>query len=782
MLDFSKSIDEASLVIGKTWPLYNFVTSNPLSGYEKMNFEKAIKQASQNLGSITLPTGLVFRQAWEHNEINSDILCGLLSAASFNEHPEYYLAKMEAENSNYFKNPNNILDTIIVKWLSVFLDEGMGEWEMPNKKDGFYAAWRKLAKYDQKIGIKSIKQIPETAKEAINSVVNSYNTQQQIAIFKYHIAALPGYTGYIKYRMAENSAWQAKYPITLEDYLAVRLWIAKHINAKILLEDISEKETNNHELKLIWLKAWEKSYQLKLIEKIHLTKSDFLEMNSIEKIPEAQMVFCIDTRSELIRKCIEERGNYETFGYAGFFGLAADYQDVNTSLIRKSCPPIVNSAYKISECAKVDKEIDFSNFKRNFKDDNFIDFLTTRMKNMLPSAFGYVEGTGIFYGLKLIAKTLFPSKEFKIKFLATTNHEEICEPEIHLITAQHDDLMEISLNEKVAILKSAFDLLGWKTFAPIVLFVGHGSHSANNAFASSLDCGACAASPGRHNARMLAKIANLIEVRNALRVEFDILIPTHTIFIGAEHNTTTDEIVLFDSEVPKSHVDELNKLKLVLKDIQHSTISVRFGMIEHSSKKAFERSRNWAETRPEWGLARNAGFIIGPRKLTAHLDLNSRCFLHSYNWEYDNKGDALEAILQGPMVVTQWINSHYYFATVDNQQFGGGSKITHNVVGKFGVVQGNGGDLKFGLPLQSVKSADDALFHQPLRLTVIIHSPIAWVKDILDRNSNLKDLLLNQWIYLLVMDPSLGNEIFEYHSNGQFCVLNIADNKLAKAV
>jgi uncharacterized protein YbcC (UPF0753/DUF2309 family) len=41
--------------------------------------------------------------------------------------------------------------------------------------------------------------------------------------------------------------------------------------------------------------------------------------------------------------------------------------------------------------------------------------------------------------------------------------------------------------------------------APLVLFIGHGSHSANNPFGSSLDCGACAASPGRHNARMLAK-------------------------------------------------------------------------------------------------------------------------------------------------------------------------------------------------------------------------------------------------------------------------------------
>ena len=103
------------------------------------------------------------------------------------------------------------------------------------------------------------------------------------------------------------------------------------------------------------------------------------------------------------------------------------------------------------------------------------------------------------------------------------------------------------LDQKVAIVKSAFDLMGWKQFAPLVLFVGHGSHSANNAFGSSLDCGACAASPGRHNARMLATLANETDVKQVLREEHGITIPNSTIFIGCEHNTTTDEIVLFDS-------------------------------------------------------------------------------------------------------------------------------------------------------------------------------------------------------------------------------------------
>jgi len=124
--------------------------------------------------------------------------------------------------------------------------------------------------------------------------------------------------------------------------------------------------------------------------------------------------------------------------------------------------------------------------------------------------------------------------------------------------------------------------------------------------------------------------------------------------------------------------------------------------------------------------------------------------------------------MQGPMVVTQWINNHYYFSTVDNDKFGGGSKITHNITGKFGVVQGNGGDLKMGLPLQSLFQSDREMYHKPIRLSVLIQAPITRVTDILLRNENLKTLLDNEWIYLMVMDPLQENDIKLYEKNMQW--------------
>jgi uncharacterized protein YbcC (UPF0753/DUF2309 family) len=776
---FQKNIDKAAKLVGKTWPLYAFVTSNPLSGYEDMPFEKAVRQVEKLLGSKAFPGASFFRQAWEQKEIDEHELVALLKEKGISESPEWCLRQMESQKTVIEKNVNHDLDRIMAKWLAAFMDEGLAEWEMPNKKLGFYKAWRKLAIYDGEIGIIAQSDVPKSGADALAEVLKGYPKKEHMSIFTYHLAALPGWTGYIKYRQEANSPWQTECPITLEDYLAVRLFIAKHINAQMLPKTHKTAITPISNMQHIWLNAWEKSWQNRLVDSLTKKSMSMVASQNIGTAPDAQLVFCIDTRSEAIRRHIESKGNYETYGYAGFFGIAMDYQNLSDGLIRKSCPPIVSSAYKVVEIPQKTKLEKLAKYNRKNELIKFRAYFLKRMKNMLPSAFGYVEGSGAFYGMSLLARTLLPSYLDRLNQKNTLSHEDICEPKIATANSTADSIDGIPLNEKTALVKSAFDLTGWKDFSPLVFFVGHGSHSTNNPFGSSLDCGACAASPGRHNARMLAKLANLPEVRRALKENFELTIPTDTFFIGAEHNTTTDEIVFFDSEVPDSHHERLQKVKSDLYKARQTVTQERMGIAKDSVATARKKALDWAETRPEWGLAKNAGFIIAPRTLTKNRNLDGQCFLHSYNWESDKNGSALEGILQGPMVVTQWINNHYYFSTIDTEKFGGGSKITHNVTGKFGVVQGNGGDLKMGLPLQSVKESDEKMYHRPLRLSVFIQAPVARVEEILQRNKNLKNLLDNEWIYLLVMDPSEKNRIHRYQKNMQWLrsVGSIASSK-----
>lgn len=753
--DFSKNIQKAANVIGKTWPLYSFVTSNPLSGYENLNFKDAVALAKQYLNANVFPKTAVYRQALQLKEIDFTILSNLLKENNFYENPTIYLDQMENKTVEVV-NPNHKLDQIMAKWLAVFMDEGLAEWQMPFKKEGFYVAWRKLATYDKALNISTINAIPETSAAALTLVLEEFTTEQQLEIFTQHLAALPGWTGYINYRSDVNSSWQKEFPIDFEQYLAARLWIAKNLKIALLTAKKSTESNQNDALNYIYLKAWEQTFQKNIIE----TVSNAAISKTIETSPDAQFVFCIDTRSELIRRHVEAQGNYETFGYAGFFGIAMDYTNLEDTITRKSCPPIVGSAYQVTEGAQNGRAKELQDFKKKTDVSQFKDYFLTRMKNMLPSTFGFVEGAGLFYGFSLLGRTLSSGSLYRYKNKNNNSFENIAEPQINCTNSLSEN-EGIPLEDKVGIVKSAFDLTGWKNFAPLVVFAGHGSHTANNPFASSLDCGACAASPGRHNARMLATLANLQEVRAILAAEYNVVIPEDTVFIGAEHNTTTDEIELFDAEVPASHRDRLQNLKTSLQKVQQAATNDRLE-ITNSVASAERKANDWSETRPEWGLAKNAGFIIAPRGLTKNINLNSRCFLHSYDWQQDISGAALEGIMQGPMVVTQWINNHYYFSTVDNNQFGGGSKITHNITGKFGVVQGNGGDLKMGLPLQSVNASDSEMYHQPLRLSVIINAPLDRVTDILNRNENLKSLIANEWIYLMIMDPKDSNKIKRY--------------------
>jgi uncharacterized protein YbcC (UPF0753/DUF2309 family) len=759
-------IQIASRKVGKTWPLYSFVTSNPLSGFENIPFQNAIKDAESLLDANVLPNSVTFRQAWENGEINRKELVTLLNENGINQTPDECLLQMDSSKKIKVQNSNAKLDRMMVKWLMAFLDEGLAEWEMPYKEDGFYRAWRILAVYDDEIDVEFLSNIPQDSIDALAQVLETYTEQEQLIIMEYHLAALPGWIGYIKFREETNSNWQQEYNITLQDYLAVRLWLANHIKAEIIPSNDQHIYNPNQKIQYLWLKAWERSWQNNLVKDLKKQTQETKILDSA-KVPDAQMVFCIDTRSELIRRNVESTGNYETFGYAGFFGIAMDYVNMDDGLSRKSCPPIVPSNYNVSETPQQDKSKHFAKHQKRNARVRFTDYFLRRMKNMLPSAFGYVEGSGVFYGISLLSRTLIPAKLYNPKQKNRQSHEKVCTPEIEYSLIAGVDTI-ITLKEKTAIVKSAFDLMGWRQFSPLVLFVGHGSHSANNPFGSSLDCGACAASPGRHNARMLAKMANLPEVRNSLKYDHDLHIPEQTVFLGAEHNTTTDEIVVFDSEIPDFHKEQLLRLKNDLGKAQQAASQERLGGPTKCIASAHRKANDWAETRPEWGLARNAGFIVGPRSLTKNINLNGHCFLHSYNWELDKNGEALEGIMQGPMVVTQWINNHYYFSTVDNEKFGAGSKITHNITGKFGVVQGNGGDLKLGLPLQSVNESDEKNYHQPLRLSVLIQAPKERIQEILLRNENLKNLLDNEWIYLLVMDPLTKNKIERYQKGMQW--------------
>jgi uncharacterized protein YbcC (UPF0753/DUF2309 family) len=677
------------------WPLKNLIAVNPLQGLEDLPVEEALKLGAAYFQQSDLPK------------------------------------EMEAVNRE------------TIKWLQVFFDDGQATIPMPLKKQGLYTAWRKLAIYDERLHgsdpqkIEWLRALPESSEQAIAECLLrlSIAKEERETFLTLLLTTLAGWAAFVKYR-TEWAGLDASHPhpVTQSDYLAMRLIITSLLwsEAKTLLQWHKQALKQSQNTSLETIQKAETVYRLPLLET--LATQPLPQPHA----PEAQLVFCIDVRSEPFRRALEATGDYQTLGFAGFFGIPVQITDGVTGDSYASCPVLLSPKHEVKEspCGHQSCEHDRKGYERitGFKR------LYQSMKYTFTTPFALVEGLGIASGAWMALRSLSPSLASRLKSSAINS--------LRTPQAFEPSLDTITLAEQCAYAEGALRMMGLTHhFAPVVIFCGHGSTTNNNAYATALDCGACGGRHGASNARILAASLHKAEVKAQL-TKNGIRIPEATHFIAAEHNTTTDEVTLY-GDVPAKLKADLEKARATNSKVRLKQMQVSDG----DAHKTWLRSQDWAQVRPEWGLARNAAFIVAPRDITKEINLEGRCFLHSYDYTQDPEGNSLSVILTAPMVVTEWINMQYLFSTLDNVAYGGGSKITKNITGKIGIMQGNASDLMTGLPLQSVYNSDTQAYHEPQRLMCVVYAPRMMIDSIVQAQPVLQKLFGNGWVQLACIEP-----------------------------
>lgn len=461
----------------------------------------------------------------------------------------------------------------------------------------------------------------------------------------------------------------------------------------------------------------------------------------------AQLVFCIDVRSERVRRAIEAVGPYETFGFAGFFGAAARYVAA-PGVWFDQFPVLISAAFDVHSTPR---RADMRSLLR---------MATGATTGSPVTPLVIAEAAGLMAFLASACQTIAPNMWHR---LSTS---------LGVTPRSWPDAvsLDLPLADRVAVAAGALRAMGLVDgFADLLVICGHAASVENNAFASAYDCGACGGNGGAVNARLLAEVLNDVEVRRALADE-GVIIPVSTKAIAAIHDTTTDAILLDPTDLgDPALAAHLDVVCADLARAQQRALAERLpglpgapradAQAERLHSDATRRGHDWAQPFPEWGLVGNAAFVIGPRALTRSLDLGGRVFLHSYDPTSDANRSILELILTAPAIVTQWINAQYNLSTLDPVRFGSGDKATHNVVGDVGVLTGAHGDLRSGLPWQALflsapGNSPDGGEHEPLRLLVVAFAEPGHVREIVIRHRKLRDLCENGWITICSIDPT----------------------------
>jgi uncharacterized protein len=801
--------------IAPLWPLKHFVAVNPFLGFSGQSFAATCATMRRVARTDMLMPRAFYRQAIADGTILPDDIAlarNAMADAALPDAGELLMAAIARDpqrpsgRSAVVATVAEVLDRLaagdrqasrtafmvdeIGKFCAAFFDEGQAAWRMPQRHLGLWQAWRAVAAHDRSPEIMGIRHFRATIAglaadpvAAIAGILHAHGIPPHAFVDYLHRALfdIGGWAAYARYLVWDNGLY-GRADDTLVQLLAVRMawghalfrertdaafqaaWAQEMATAAVLPADDRPGDDPDLAIDLLLHEAYEAGFQRRLLGRLeaHMAGAVLREGPGAGGAPvhrpRVQAAFCIDVRSEVIRRAIETvADDIATIGFAGFFGFPIEYIPIGRSRGGAQCPVLLTPAFTVCEAvhgadAETETEVLGLRLLRRRAAKAWKSF-----KLSAVSSFTFVEAMGLTYAAKIVgdsAGITRPVTDPNTDGLDGTVIGRIGprlepRPVDGRATGFTDD-QRLAMAEAVL---RAMSLTG--PFARLVLLAGHGSSTVNNPHASGLDCGACGGHTGEANARVAASILNDPHVRIGLGNR-GLMVPADTWFVAGLHDTTTDDIRLFDRDaIPPGFAADVAALESDLATASAIARRERSALLaldgsQNVDAQVLARSRDWSQVRPEWGLAGCAAFIAAPRARSRGLDLAGRAFLHDYRWQDDAGFGVLKLIITAPMVVASWISLQYYGSTVNNAAFGAGHKALHNVVGQLGVLEGNAGDLKVGLPWQSVHDGS-RFIHEPLRLNVIIQAPEAEIDAVIAGSQMVRELVDNGWLHMFAM-------------------------------
>ncbi|EUA02386.1 hypothetical protein I546_6269 [Mycobacterium kansasii 732] len=670
-------VNLAARVIPTHYPLETFIAVNPLAGLESMPFEQAVRRAGDLYGSAGVLDETTFRALYRAGRITdadldstlrlryptlldgqpvrmgtraltpSQLLRGDLLHGSPAPKP---LRRNTTRSEQTAPQVAEQVDAQVAKWCAAFFGSTAAGWPMPDHHKGFYHAWRALAPGDHKLSRRvraSLRTVPTRADDAALQALHQLGVadDDRITYLQAHLTRLPGWAAHVRWS-AERATG-----VDLLDYLAMRLTyeavLLSHNSfsppaksstatrpripsarerAAALARAWGFDNVSDIDLgaaarvlsalpvtarQLVWQQAYEVHYRDALLRALADNSAPPRSGHA-----DAQIVCCIDTRSEGLRRHIESLGEYQTFGFAGFFAVAIRFTSLLGGTPNDLCPVLIRPEHEVIE-SPLPSAADAAQRLRN--GSVLIagaEAAFHAAKQALIAPFALAEAAGWAAGPWAAAKTLSPRTSGELR----RRLRDRLAPPAPTVLSVNDT---VALADRALYAQVALTTMGLtEQFARLVVLCGHGSVTENNPYQAALDCGACGGQAGGPNARTAAAILNDADVRTELGT-LGIAIPDATWFVAAQHDTATDRVTVLDQHlIPDSHLADVRRLIADLRIAGAELAAERCSRLPggpadpgpaRASRHVAHRSVDWAQVFPEWGLAGNAAFIVAPR-------------------------------------------------------------------------------------------------------------------------------------------------------------------------